>query len=177
MNLGAFAIVAFIRNQFGTEDLSGYRGLVQKSPVMTVLFSVFLLSLLGIPPLAGFAAKFQIFSVLFDAGKNYYADQPRLGFVMYALLVIGGINTVISAVYYLTVLKDMILDKPDEEPADRQAPPMKQSAGSSFYGTVLAVLVFVVFLAWQPLGKASDRGVNRFQRLPPAVRLAGERMP
>src|SRR5206468_8323775 len=64
MNLGAFAIVAFLRNQTGSEDLSDFRGLVRRSPWMVVLLSVFLLSLLGIPPLVGFAGKFQIFSVL-----------------------------------------------------------------------------------------------------------------
>src|SRR5205807_3818639 len=71
MNLGAFAIVAFLRNQTGSEDLSSYRGLVRRSPWMVVMLSIFLLSLLGIPPLAGFAAKFQVFMALFDAGQTY----------------------------------------------------------------------------------------------------------
>ena len=57
MNLGAFAIVALIRNQTGSEDLSSYRGLVYRSPLLTVTLAIFLLSLLGMPPLAGFAAK------------------------------------------------------------------------------------------------------------------------
>src|SRR6202043_1985284 len=51
MNLGAFAVVAFIRNQTGSEDLASYRGLATRSPVMTVLLAIFLLSLLGMPPL------------------------------------------------------------------------------------------------------------------------------
>src|SRR5204863_912407 len=69
MNLGAFAVVAFLRNETGSEDLSSYRGLVRRSPWMVVTLSVFLLSLLGIPPLVGFAAKFQIFLALFHAGE------------------------------------------------------------------------------------------------------------
>src|SRR5207302_1534616 len=71
MNLGAFAVVAFIRNLTGTEDLSGYRGMVLRAPLLTVVLAIFLLSLLGMPPLAGFAAKFQIFGVLYNAGKTY----------------------------------------------------------------------------------------------------------
>jgi len=73
MNLGAFAIVAFLRNLTGSEDLSTYRGLVYRAPVLVITLGVFLLSLLGLPPLAGFAAKFQIFSALFHAGNDYTA--------------------------------------------------------------------------------------------------------
>src|SRR5207302_1359058 len=83
----AFAVVAFLRNQTGSEDLSSYRGLMQRAPVMAVTLGVFLFSLLGIPPLIGFAAKFQIFYALFEAGKLYsHAHPPRSGlsFTMYA---------------------------------------------------------------------------------------------
>ncbi|HJT75584.1 MAG TPA: NADH-quinone oxidoreductase subunit N, partial [Gemmataceae bacterium] len=100
MNLGAFAVVAFLRNETGSEDLASYRGLVRRSPWMVITLSIFLLSLLGMPPLAGFAAKFQIFSVLFDAGRMYgNLEQPALSYTMYGLLVIGGLNTVISLLY------------------------------------------------------------------------------
>jgi NADH-quinone oxidoreductase subunit N len=174
MNLGAFAVVAFIRNQTGSEDLSSYKGMVQQSPFLTVLLAIFLLSLLGMPPLAGFAAKFQIFSVLFKAGNSFAAHAGptyhSLGYIMYALLVIGGINTAISAVYYIRVLKVMILDAPEDEQAPSQAQPFPVSPGAAFYGAILAGMVFVVGLAWQPLILASDRGVDRFQRMgQPAV--------
>src|SRR5204863_178737 len=55
MNLGAFAIAAFLRSESGSEDLADYRGLVRRSPWMFVTLCVFLFSLLGVPPLAGFA--------------------------------------------------------------------------------------------------------------------------
>src|SRR5262249_6141520 len=112
MNLGAFAVVAFIRNQTGSEDLSSYRGLIQRAPILAVTLGVFLFSLLGIPPLVGFAAKFQIFWALFEAGKLYGPIAPGLSFTMYALLVIGALNTVISLVYYIKVLKVMALERP-----------------------------------------------------------------
>src|SRR5262249_10251214 len=95
MNLGAFAIVAFLRNQTGSEDLSSFRGIVRQSPLLVITLAFFLFSLVGVPPLVGFAAKFQIFRVLFNAGNQYLANYPMLAYTMYALLVIGGINTVI----------------------------------------------------------------------------------
>jgi NADH-quinone oxidoreductase subunit N len=170
MNLGAFAIVAFLRNQTGSEDLSSFRGLIWQAPGMTILLAIFLLSLLGIPPLAGFAAKLQIFSALFKAG-NLYSEQGsnaylRLGYTMYALLVIGGLNTVISAVYYLKVLKVMILEKPDAEGVFASLPVRPAPRGAMLYGAVLAIMIFVVGLAWGPLLRASRDGVNRFQGIP-----------
>src|SRR5207302_3606760 len=91
MNLGAFAVVAYLRNETGSEDLDSYRGLVRRSPWMVVTLSFFLLSLLGLPPLIGFAAKFQVFSALFQSGEHYYGvGEPGLGATMYALLAIAG---------------------------------------------------------------------------------------
>lgn len=167
MNLGAFAVVAFIRNRTGSEDLSSYRGLVQRSPLLTVVLAIFLLSLLGMPPLAGFAAKFQIFSVLFNAGRMYTAQgSPGLGAIMYALLMIGGLNTAISAVYYIRVLKVMILDRPVEEESGLQPAPLRISTGASLYATLLAVLVVLAGVAWNPISRASSAGVSQFQRAP-----------
>jgi NADH-quinone oxidoreductase subunit N len=164
MNLGAFAIVAFLRNETGSEDLSSYRGMIQRSPLWTVLLAIFLLSLLGIPPLAGFAAKWQVFSVLFDSGRAYEAVEKTrtLGYIMYALVAIAGLNTVLSAVYYLKVLKVMILDKPE----GAEEGPVPAPAGPALYGTVLAVMIFVVLPAWDPLSRASDQGVKRFSAVP-----------
>src|SRR5262249_24953092 len=71
MNLGAFAIVAFLRNQTGSEDLSSFRGLVYRSPILVITLAIFLLSLLGMPPLAGFLAKFNIFSALLQTAEDY----------------------------------------------------------------------------------------------------------
>ncbi len=163
MNIGAFAIVAFLRNRTGSEDLSSFRGLVQRSPAMVITLGVFLFSLLGVPPLAGFAAKFQIFSVLFRSGRMYALDgEPGLSYTMYALLVIGGLNTVVSVVYYLNVLKVMILDKSLEEVEGRPPAPLPVPAGSVAYASLLAVLIFVVGILWNPLAVASDQGVRRF---------------
>jgi NADH-quinone oxidoreductase subunit N len=170
MNLGAFAVVAFLRNRTGSEDLASFHGLVYRSPLLVVTLAVFLLSLLGMPPLAGFAAKFQIFSVLYDAGQYYGSpavDQQTLSVTMYALLVIGGLNTVLSLFYYVKVLKVMILDRPLELVEGRPAAPLSIPVSWSVFVTVMAVMIFVVGLAWDPLDAASRvHGVNGFQRLP-----------
>jgi NADH-quinone oxidoreductase subunit N len=173
MNLGAFAVVAFLRNQTGSEDLSSFRGLVRRSPLMVVALGVFLLSLLGIPPLIGFMAKFQIFLALFHAGQNYSAaGDPGLGGVMYALLVIGGLNTVISAVYYIKVLKVMVLDSDLDEVEGRPARPLTAPLGSVVYASLLACAIFVLGITWNWLILASDRGVGRFRASAPTVQVS-----
>jgi len=163
MNLGAFAVVAFLRNQTGSEDLQSYRGLIQRSPVMVVTMAFFLLSLLGIPPLAGFAAKFQIFRVLYDAGQIYAGKAPNLSVIMYSLLVLLGLNTVICVVYYIKVLKVMILDKPLYEVEGRAPEPLAIPAGAQIYATLLALVVFGLGIAWDPLAVVSADGVDRFR--------------
>jgi NADH-quinone oxidoreductase subunit N len=163
MNLGAFAIVALLRNKTGSEDLSSFRGLVYRSPLLVILLAVFLLSLLGLPPLVGFAAKFQVFSVLFKAGNTYAATSPRMSYTMYALLVVGGINTVFSVFYYLKVLKVMVLDRPVEEMEGQPASPINISIGATVYGLFLGALVFAGGLAWNPLSAASTQGTKDFE--------------
>jgi NADH-quinone oxidoreductase subunit N len=163
MNLGAFAVVAFLRNQTGSEDLADFRGLVRRSPVMVITLSVFLLSLLGIPPLVGFAAKFQIFYALFHAGEVYAPTDPMLANTMYALLVIGGLNTVISAVYYIKVMKVMILEPTLEDLEKREPRPLPEPTWPVVYATFLSVLIFLSGILWNPLAKASDEGVKPFK--------------
>jgi NADH-quinone oxidoreductase subunit N len=170
MNLGAFAVVAFLRNQTGSEDLADFRGLARRSPIMVVTLSIFLLSLLGIPPLVGFAGKFQVFSALYHAGEYYGSGatpDSMLSNTMFALLVIGGLNTVISAVYYVKVMKVMILDSSLEDVENREPRGLAEPPGAVVYATFLAVLIFGAFLLWNPLDRASQRGVQPFQEVRP----------
>jgi len=135
MNLTAFLIVALIRHQTGSEQISAYRGLLWRSPGVAICFSLVLLSLLGIPPLVGFAAKFAIFSSLADAN-------------MIVVLIIAGLNTVLSLFYYMRVIRVMAL----EEAADAQ--PIRMPVLGSVNGffvlvLTLPLLVFGVF--WEPV--------------------------
>jgi NADH-quinone oxidoreductase subunit N len=165
MNLGAFAVVAFLRNQTGSEDLSSYRGLIQRAPVLAVTLGIFLFSLLGMPPLVGFAAKFQIFWALFEAGKLYGAIAPGLSFTMYALLVIGALNTVISLVYYIKVLKVMALERPVEEPEGARPAVLRVPWGSAVYSSLLAAAVLLLGISpnWYPMAEYSQQGVSQFK--------------
>jgi NADH-quinone oxidoreductase subunit N len=113
MNLGAFAVVAVLRNALGSEEMADYAGLVRRSPGLVIAFAVILFSLVGLPPLAGFSAKFAIFSALLGGPSGGF--DPRL----LALLIVGVLNTVLSLFYYLRVVKVMILEP---EPASRPAP-------------------------------------------------------
>jgi NADH-quinone oxidoreductase subunit N len=104
MNLGAFAIVAFLRNAMQSEEIKDYAGLIGRSPVLAVAMTLIMVSLLGIPPLAGFWPKLSVFMSLYEAGG------PLLMFV----LVAAAVNTAISLVYYLRVAKTMCMDpQPD----------------------------------------------------------------
>jgi NADH-quinone oxidoreductase subunit N len=165
MNLGAFAVVAFLRNQTGSEDLSSFRGLIQRSPVMVVTLAFFLLSLLGMPPLAGFAAKFQIFTALYEAGTMHSTRAPALSAVMYGLLVIGALNTVLSLFYYIKVIKVMALDRPLEDVEDRPVPRLAEPIGARVYVSLLAAVVLVLGILWNPVSEASDKGVNSFGKV------------
>ena len=168
MNLGAFATVAFIRNATGSEDLRDLRGLVYRSPLAVSLLSLFLLSLLGLPPLCGFAAKFGIFQVLYNAGKDFTAGAHEsnysltMGYTMYATLLIGGVNTVISAVYYLKVMKVMILERPVEEVEGQPAPRLRLSFVNGLYGSLLGLAIFGVFAAWGKISRATEIAVDDF---------------
>jgi NADH-quinone oxidoreductase subunit N len=103
MNLGAFAVVAFLRNTLHSEQIADYAGLIRRAPIVTICFAAILISLIGLPPLAGFVGKLQIF---------YSLVQAKL----YALLFIAGLNTALSLYYYLRVVKTMTIDP---EPEDR----------------------------------------------------------
>jgi len=115
MNLGAFAIVAFLRNAMRSEEIADYAGLVKRAPGTVVCMCMILFSLIGLPPLAGFIGKFAIFAELVRAYNVTVANDQPANYLMIAL-VIGGINTAISLFYYLRVAKVMTID---EEPRDR----------------------------------------------------------
>lgn len=168
MNLGAFAVIAFMRNLTGQEDLTYYRGFVYRSPTLVIMLGVFLISLLGLPPLSGFMAKFQIFQVLFDSAQVYHdANKPRLEWTMYAMVLAGGLNSVISLFYYLKVMKVMVLERTLEEVESRPVETKPAPLGQAAYATILALVVLVLGIVWNPLAVASsERGIDGFRAAP-----------
>lgn len=115
MNLGAFAIIAFLRNAILSEEIADYAGLIRRCPITVICFVLILFSLVGLPPLAGFIGKFAIFASLVNGYEVSVAAGAPASFLM-VLLVIGGINTAISLFYYLRVARVLTIE---EEPADR----------------------------------------------------------
>ncbi|MGL4554904.1 MAG: NADH-quinone oxidoreductase subunit N, partial [Gemmataceae bacterium] len=173
MNLGAFAVIAFLRNQTGSEDLSEFRGLIRRSPVMVITLGVFLLSLLGLPPLVGFAAKFQVFATLFTESKRYYAaGEPGLGATLFGLLVVGGLNTVFSAFYYLKVMKVMVLDRRAEDLEGTQPPALKEPVFATAYAGLLAAAVVVLGVLWGPLDAMAQQAAARYRTVPGGAAVA-----
>ena len=143
MNLGAFAIVALLRNRLRSEEIDSYAGLVRSSPGIVIATGVVLVSLIGLPPLAGFVAKFLVFSSLVQA-ITAGAERP----LMFVLLVVGGFNTVISLFYYLRVLKVMTFDPP---PADRPGGEFSLVSLPGAVVTALVVPVVVLGIFWSGL--------------------------
>ncbi len=115
MNLGAFAVVAFLRNAMGSEEISDYAGLIRRAPLTVICFSIILFSLVGMPPLAGFIGKFAAFAALVDAYQAVQRTGESGGYLLLTL-VVGGLNTAVSLFYYLRVVKVMTID---EEPRER----------------------------------------------------------
>lgn len=148
MNLGAFGIVALLRNRLRSEEIAAYAGLIRTSPGIVVAMAVVLVSLIGLPPLAGFVAKFLVFSSLVDA-IIAGAERP----LMLALLVIGGLNTVISLFYYLRVLRVMTVEP---LPEDRVAEPFPLVSLSGALVTGLVVPVVILGVFWSGLYAAAQ---------------------
>src|SRR6059058_1322281 len=94
--IGAFGVVALVRRETGGDDLQNFAGLRARSPLLAGCMAVFMLSLAGLPPLAGFFGKFYLFSVAFRAGANH-------GLLWLVALALFG--SLISLYYYLIVLK------------------------------------------------------------------------
>lgn len=102
MNLGAFLCVMLVSNELKTEELNEFEGLGYRSPYLSVAFSILLFSLIGLPPTAGFVAKFYVFAAVIDSGLVWLA-------------VVGVLNSVISLYYYVKIMRNMYIRGIDSE--------------------------------------------------------------
>ena len=151
MNLGAFMIVAFLRNALGTENISDYAGLVRRMPGVVVCFAVILFSLVGLPPLAGFVGKFAIFAALVN---SYNVSGSAF---LIVLLVVGGLNTAISLFYYLRVVKVMTID---DEPEERLPSEASIVSLPGAYIACLAAMMLILFVGWNWLGELAENAAR-----------------
>ena len=139
MNLGAFAAVAFVRDATGSEEVSALRGLGKRSPLVAVGFAACVASLLGLPPFAGFAGKFLVYRDTYLTGQGFLDAQPALGGAYLALLAVGVGNQVLSAGYYLKLLRVAFLD---------DALPAAKSEVGGGYLLLIAALLVALGLGW-----------------------------
>ena len=136
--IGAFAVVGVVRRETGGDNFSNFSGLASRSPLLAGSMAVFMLSLAGIPPLAGFFGKFYLFSAALRAGTN----QALLW-----LVALGLVGSFVSLYYYLLVLKAIFVDAPAfgvAEPAEHARTNFLQCA------TVTLLAAAVVFLGVMP---------------------------
>lgn len=136
MNLGAFLLVmAVAEKSGGDESIAAFRGLGRRAPMIAVMMALFLFSLTGLPPLAGFVGKFYIFSALLAAGGRWN----------FVLAVVGVLNSVISLFYYARVARAMFLEQGEsEEPTE-----VRRLFGAT--SVALAVPVLVLGIYWGPV--------------------------
>ncbi|MCH5375261.1 MAG: NADH-quinone oxidoreductase subunit N [Planctomycetes bacterium] len=139
MNLGAFAIVAFLRNAMHSEELVDYAGLIRYCPGVVICFSIILFGLVGLPPLSGFLGKFAVFAALWQG----YQVTGQVALIV--LLFAGGINTALSLFYYLRVVKTMAMES-DAESRGPVRLPLVSFPGIFIVAVTLPTLV--LFVGW-----------------------------
>ncbi len=118
-NLGAFAVVIAVARKTRSGEISSYGGLFSYAPALGVLMTVFMASLAGIPPLGGWYAKFGAFKAALDAGNGWG----------YSIAIIGAVNAVIAAAYYITVMREIWMKPvPDGDVTPIRTPMSLQTA-------------------------------------------------
>jgi len=133
--VGAFGVVALVRRETGGDDLENFAGLWSRSPLLAGCMSIFMLSLAGLPPLAGFFGKFYLFSVALRAGANH-------GLLWLVALALFG--SFVSLYYYLIVLKVIFTDQSGDAATSIAA--SLDSDIELLQRITLSVLAIVVFL-------------------------------
>jgi NADH-quinone oxidoreductase subunit N len=144
--IGAFGVVSIVEERLGGEKLSDFAGLSRRAPVLSFCMLIFLLSLGGIPPLAGFFGKFFLFASTLSAG------QHTLGLLW--LVVLAITMSTVSLYYYLQVLKRIYIAEPPSEAKHIRVPIVSQLALCAIaLGILLLGCAPNLFLRWlhQPI--------------------------
>jgi NADH-quinone oxidoreductase subunit N len=145
MNVGAFLVVMIVANATGREDIEGYRGLAWRGGAApAVAMAIFLFSLTGLPPLAGFVGKFYLFAAVI---RQHF----------YLLAVVGVLNSVVSLYYYARIVRTMFLDFPDGSEA-----PVTVSVHNGAFMWLLSAATLVLGIYWAPVIALADRSLQFF---------------
>jgi NADH-quinone oxidoreductase subunit N len=145
MNIGAFLVVMVVANSTGREDIEGFRGLAWRGgAVPAVAMAIFLFSLAGLPPLAGFIGKFYLFAAVVKAQ-------------FYLLALVGLANSLVALYYYARIVRTMFLDMPDGSEGV-----VVLDAHNACLLFFLAVPTLVLGVYWAPVIDLADRSVHFF---------------
>jgi len=151
MNLGAFLVVIVVAEATGSESILDYRGLARRQPLAAIAFGIFLFSLTGLPPFAGFAGKWYLFYAVIAR-----ASGPD-GFWYGALAVVGALNTAVSLYYYARILKAMFLEAPYLET------PVRSKVGYQVMLSAFSAAILVFGVWWSPIVDWSQRSLQMFR--------------
>lgn len=135
MNLGAFAVVIALERRTGSSDIESFAGMVKRAPFFAWSLVLFLLSLAGIPPTAGFIGKFYVFAGAIEASRTD----------LLVLAVIAIANSVISVYYYFNVVRLMFMKDAETKV------PIRASAPLAIIVTLMIIFTFGIFVAAGPI--------------------------
>jgi len=135
MNFGVWVTVLTVGSSIGYE-IDAWKGLGTRAPMAAILMAVFLFSLTGLPPLAGFVGKFYLFYAVIANGEPW----------LVALGIVGVLNSVVSLFYYANVVKKMFIEQADEGAEPVELPSLY--AGMQWAFGLLTLLLGVY---WGPL--------------------------
>ncbi len=145
MNLGAFLFVIALNNRLGGEEISDYAGLSTRAPWVALMMMVFLLSLTGLPPTAGFIGKMYLFAEVIN--RHWFW-----------LAVVGALNSVVSLFYYMKIAKAMYFT-----PGERA--PLRLEPLHTAVLILLAAPTLALGVYWTPFKNFVDRAVAGFAGL------------
>lgn len=146
-NMGAFGVIVVVARLLRSDKIEAYTGLWKKAPFYAAAMAVFMLSLAGIPFTAGFVGKLFVFGSAILGGSGH----PEL----LVLAAAGIINSVISAYYYLNIIRVMYLGKAD----DSEVAPEQTSNAAAFVVAVSLVAVLLVLFFMKPISELAMRAV------------------
>lgn len=152
MNVGAFVVVILVAEATGSESILDYKGLARRHPVAAIAFTIFLFSLTGLPPFAGFVGKWYLFYAVWERvytpGGGWYA----------VLLLIGALNTAISLYYYVRIVRAMFIDAPNVE----HPPAITARAGYQIL-LGLSSAAMILFGVWWPYVDWAQASIRIFR--------------
>jgi NADH-quinone oxidoreductase subunit N len=153
MNVGAFLVVILVADATGSESILDYKGLAKRHPVAALSFAVFLFSLTGLPPFAGFVGKWYLFYAVFERvggpGGGWYAW----------LALIGALNTAVSLYFYVRIVRAMFIDPAYVE----NPPPLPSRVGYQLMLGVLSIAILVFGVWWAPMVEWTSASLQMFR--------------